>query len=75
MNDMHRSRTDPEAKLYRKGQGKESKLSHMGPALNENLHGLIVGIVVVVAKRLKNGSPPKERPRSSTPLLAALFLC
>ena len=64
MNDTHRSRTDPEAKLYRKGQGKESKLSHMGPALNENRHGLIV---VIVAKRLKSGSPPKERPRSSTP--------
>jgi len=43
-NDTHRSSTDPEAKLYRKGKGKESKLSHMGHALNENRHGLIVGI-------------------------------
>ena len=60
-NDTHRSRTDPDAKLYRKG--KESKLSQMGHALNENRHGLIVGIV---AKRLENGSPPKETPRSST---------
>ena len=43
-NETHRSQTDPEAKLYRKGKGKESKLSHMGHALNENRHGLIVGI-------------------------------
>jgi transposase len=41
-NETHRSRTDPEAKLYRKG--KEAKLSHMGHALNENRNGLIVGI-------------------------------
>ena len=27
-NDTHRSRTDPEAKLDRKGRGKEAKLSH-----------------------------------------------
>ena len=43
-NATHRSRTDPEAKLYRKGLGKEAKLSHMGHALNENRNGLIVGI-------------------------------
>ena len=43
-NETHRSTTDPEAKLYRKGNGKESKLSHLGHALNENRHGLIVGI-------------------------------
>jgi len=43
-NATHRSRTDPEAKLYRKGLGKEAKLSHMGHALNENRNGLIVGV-------------------------------
>ena len=43
-NETHRSRVDPEAKLYRKGMGKEAKLSHMGHALNENRSGLIVGI-------------------------------
>ena len=43
-NETHQSRTDPEAKLYRKGMGKEAKLSHMGHALNENRNGLIVGI-------------------------------
>lgn len=48
-NATHQSRTDPEAKLYRKGLGKEAKLSHMGHALGENRHGLIVGIVVTEA--------------------------
>jgi len=43
-NETHQSQTDPEAKLYRKGMGKEAKLSHMGQALNENRNGLIVGI-------------------------------
>ena len=43
-NETHQSQTDPEAKLYRKGMGKEAKLSHMGHALNENRNGLIVGI-------------------------------
>jgi transposase len=45
-NETHRSRTDPEARLYRKGPGKEAKLSHMGHALGENRHGLIVAVTV-----------------------------
>ena len=48
-NETHRSRVDPEAKLYRKGSGKEAKLSHMGHALNENRNGLIVGIAATEA--------------------------
>ena len=48
-NATHQSRTDPEAKLHRKGKGKESKLSHMGHVLNENRNGLIVGIVATEA--------------------------
>jgi transposase len=41
-NDTHASTTDPEAKLYKKGKGKEAKLSYMGHALIENRHGLVV---------------------------------
>lgn len=41
-NATHASTTDPEARLYRKGKGKEAKLSFMGHALAENRHGLIV---------------------------------
>ena len=41
-NDTHPSTTDPEAKLYRKGKGKEAKLSFLGNAMTENRHGLVV---------------------------------
>jgi len=42
-NETHRSITDPEARLYRKGDGQPAKLSYMGHALMENRHGLVVG--------------------------------
>ena len=48
-NATHASRTDPEAKLYRKGLGKEAKLSHMGHALSENRHGLVLGVTATEA--------------------------
>jgi transposase len=48
-NETHVSRTDPEAKLYRKGPGKEAKLSHMGHVLTENRNGLIVTITATEA--------------------------
>jgi transposase len=41
-NETHASTTDPEAKLARKGRGKESKLSYSAHALMENRNGLIV---------------------------------
>ena len=41
-NDTHASTTDPEARLYRKGRGKEAKLCFMGHALMENRNGLVV---------------------------------
>ena len=41
-NETHASTTDPEARLYRKGKGKEAKLCFMGHALMENRSGLIV---------------------------------
>lgn len=48
-NETHASQTDPEAKLYRKGTGKEAKLSHMGHVLTENRNGLIVTITATEA--------------------------
>jgi len=42
MNETHQSTTDPEARLYRKGRGKESKLSFMGHVVMDNRHGLVV---------------------------------
>jgi transposase len=41
-NETHESTTDPEARLYRKGQGMEAKLCFIGHALMENRSGLIV---------------------------------
>lgn len=48
-NDSHESKTDPEARLYRKGHGKEARLSHMAHALIENRHGLVVDAEVTGA--------------------------
>lgn len=39
-NETHQSTTDPEARLYRKGPGKEAKLNYMGHVLMDNRHGL-----------------------------------
>src|SRR6185312_5788305 len=41
-NETHESTTDPEARLYRKGEGQPAKLCYMGHALMENRHGLAV---------------------------------
>jgi transposase len=48
-NATHASRTDPEARLYRKGRGQEAKLAHMGHTLGENRHGLILAVAVTEA--------------------------
>jgi IS5 family transposase len=45
-NDTHESTTDNEAKLMRKGKGKEARLSYGGHALMENRSGLCVDIKV-----------------------------
>lgn len=41
-NRTHQSITAPDARLARKGSGKEAKLSYAGHVLTENRHGLIV---------------------------------
>jgi transposase len=41
-NETHRSTTDPDARLYRKGPGMEAKLCFIGHGLMENRSGLIV---------------------------------
>jgi len=48
-NETHESPTDPDARLYRKGKGKESRLSFMGHALMENRHGLVVDTRLTLA--------------------------
>jgi transposase len=48
-NDTHESKTDPDARLMRKGNGQPAKLSFMGHALVENRHGLLVDLRVSTA--------------------------
>lgn len=42
-NETHRSTTDPEARLYKKSDGQPAKLCHIGHALMDNRHGLVIG--------------------------------
>ena len=48
-NQTHESKTDPDAKLARKGPGKEAKLSYSGNLQVENRSGLIVNAEVLEA--------------------------
>jgi transposase len=48
-NETHESKTDPDAKLARKGPGKEAKLSYSGNLQVENRHGIIVNAEVLEA--------------------------
>jgi hypothetical protein len=48
-NDTHASTTDPEARLMRKGLGKEAKLSFSAHALMDNRHGLVMDFRVDIA--------------------------
>jgi hypothetical protein len=48
-NDTHASKTDADAKLARKGPGKEAKLSYSGNLLVENRNGLIVNAELLEA--------------------------
>ena len=43
-NATHQSTTDSEAKLYRKGKGKEARLYYMGHVVMENRNGLAVAV-------------------------------
>jgi len=55
-NATHHSTTDPEARLARKGRGKEAKLAYAGHALMENRHGLLVDFQVTEA----NGTAERD---------------
>src|SRR6476660_2223700 len=55
-NETHGSTTDPDARLARKGNGKEAKLSYNGNLLTENRNGLIVTTEVFQA----NGTAERD---------------
>ncbi len=49
-NATHQSTTDPQARLARKGPGKEAKLSYAGHVLMENRNGIAVNGCVTLAQ-------------------------
>ena len=48
-NETHESTTDPDARLYKKSYGRESKLAYLGHALVENRNGLIAAAMATQA--------------------------
>ena len=72
-NETHRSTTDPEARLYKKGPGKEAKLCFIGHGLMENRSGLLVDACLSQADghaervaALHMIEPHADRPRPIT---------
>lgn len=55
-NSTHESVTDPDAKLYRKGNQQGADLYHMGHVLMENRHGLVVETMTTQA----NGTAERQ---------------
>ena len=49
-NDTHESKTDPDARLYRKSKGSGAQMCYLGHALMENRHGLVVDVRVTHAE-------------------------
>lgn len=72
-NATHASTSDPDARLYKKGQGKEAKLCFMGHGLMENRHGLMVDACLTLADghaeriaALHMIEPRADRPQAIT---------
>jgi IS5 family transposase len=72
-NQTHASTTDPDARLYRKGPGKEAKLCFIGHGLMENRSGLLVDARLTPADgyaervaALHMIEPRADRPRAIT---------
>jgi len=48
-NETHASTTDKDARLFKKGDGQESRLAYLGHALMENRNGLVVAAEATMA--------------------------
>jgi transposase len=80
-NETHASTTDPDARLFRKANGQESRLAYLGHALMENRNGLIVdaqathatgtaeretALAMIERSRQKTGKPvPRDARRQA----------
>lgn len=73
-NQTHASVTDPDARLYRKGEGKEAKLCYMGHALMENRNGLVVEASLTHADghAERNAALAMIEPRADRPVRITL---
>jgi transposase/IS5 family transposase len=73
-NETHASVTDPDARLYRKGEGKEAKLCYMGHALMENRNGLVVEACLTHADghAERNAALAMIEPRADRPIRITL---
>jgi transposase len=73
-NETHASVTDPDARLYRKGGGKEAKLCYMGHALMENRSGLVVEACLTHADghAERNAALAMIEPRADRPVRITL---
>jgi transposase len=75
-NDTHESKTDPDARIYRKGSGQEAKLCYLGHVVMENRNGLIVDALATTADGkaeadaalLMAAALREQRPRGSITL-------
>jgi transposase len=65
LNETHESKTDPDARLYKKSRGSEAKMAYLGHTLMENRNGLIVGA------RISHATGKAER-ETALELLATL---
>ena len=72
-NETHGSTSDPDARLYRKGDGKETKLCFIGHGLMENRNGLLVEACLTLADghaertaALHMIEPRADQPRAIT---------
>jgi transposase len=81
-NETHESKTDPQAKLLKKGEGKEAKLCYTGHAVMENRHGFCVSFELtpsvgvtesqMALEQLKHGLP--DQPDDSQARRADLWV-
>ena len=49
VNETHESKTDPDARLARRGPGKEARLCYAGHVLMDNRQGLVVDVKITEA--------------------------
>src|SRR3974377_1327275 len=82
-NETHASTTDKDARLFKKGEGQDSRLAYLGHALMENRNGLVVAAEATLATgtaeregaaRLSEGLPEGGTPGADKNTHAEAFV-